>query len=85
MYTLYNEPEIIHEIRAAGVRWLEHIFTTDALYHCRKLTCKNPDGTSKIGRPPIKWMVFKKAVKEVKLTKGKRMKSYKTTQLGKHC
>jgi len=68
---LYNEPEIIQEIRAAGVRWLEHIYTRDELYRCRKLAFKNPDGARKIGRPPIRWMVLKKTLKEVKLTEGK--------------
>lgn len=31
LYQLCNEPEIIQEIRAASVRWMEHIFTTDYL------------------------------------------------------
>jgi hypothetical protein len=52
---LYNEPEIIQGIRAASLRWMELTFT-------------NSDGARKIGRPPMKWMVLKKAFKEVKLT-----------------
>jgi len=68
---LHNEPEIIQEIRAAGVRWLEHIFTTGELYRCRKLTFKNPVDARKMGRPPIRWMVLMMTLKEVKLTKRK--------------
>jgi len=49
VYQLYNEPKIIHEIKATRVRWLGHLFRTHELYLCRKLTFTNPDGTREVG------------------------------------
>jgi hypothetical protein len=60
LHQLFYKPEIIQEIRAKRVRWLEHLFTTDYFYPWRKLTFKNSDGTVlyKEGRTtPIRWKV----------------------------
>jgi hypothetical protein len=51
LYQLHNEPEIIHKIKDTRVRWLGHLFRTDELYLCRKVTFINPDGTREVGLP----------------------------------
>lgn len=67
LYQLYNEPEIIQEITATGSRWLAHLFSTNNLYPCRKLTFTNPDSKRKLGRPHIRCMVLK-TLRGVELT-----------------
>jgi hypothetical protein len=32
LYQLYNEPQIVQEIKATRVMWLAHLFSTNKLY-----------------------------------------------------
>ena len=56
LYQLFNEPEIVKEVKSRRVRWLGHLFRTEEQYPCRKLTFTRPYSTRKIGRPPKRWL-----------------------------
>jgi hypothetical protein len=49
LYQLFNEPEIVKEVKSKRIRWLGHLFRTEEQYPCRKLTFTKPYSTRKIG------------------------------------
>jgi hypothetical protein len=49
LYQLFNEPEIVKEVKSRRVRWLGHLFRTEEQFPCRKLTFTRPYSTRKIG------------------------------------
>jgi hypothetical protein len=56
LYKLFNEPEIVKEVKSRRVRWLGHLFRTKEQYPCTKPTFTRPCSTRKIGRPPERWL-----------------------------
>jgi hypothetical protein len=56
LYGLYNEPDVIKMVKAARLRWLGHLYRTEELNPCKKLTFSRPTGTRKEGRSPVRWM-----------------------------
>jgi hypothetical protein len=56
LYGLYNEPDIIKMVKAARLRWLGHLYRTEDLNPCRKLTFSKTMGTRTKGRPPVRWL-----------------------------
>jgi hypothetical protein len=43
-------------VKAARLRWLGHLYRTEELNPCKKLTFSKPIGTRKKGRLPVRWL-----------------------------
>jgi hypothetical protein len=43
-------------VKAARLRWLGHLYRTEELSPCKKLTFSKPMGKWKKGRPPVRWL-----------------------------
>jgi hypothetical protein len=43
-------------VKAARLRWLGHLYRTEELNTCKKLTYSKPTATRKKGRPPVRWL-----------------------------
>jgi hypothetical protein len=56
LYGLYNKSDIIKMVKAARLRRLGHLYRTEDLNPCKKLTFSKPIGTRKKGRPPVRWL-----------------------------
>jgi hypothetical protein len=56
LYQLYEEPDIVKVVTAGRLRWLEHLFRSEDMDPCRKLTFTKPENIRRRGRPPIQWL-----------------------------
>jgi hypothetical protein len=43
-------------VKAARLRWLGHLYRTEKLNPCKRLTFSKPIGTRKKERPPVRWL-----------------------------
>jgi hypothetical protein len=50
LYQLYEEPDIVKVVKAGRLRWLGHLFRSEDMNPCRKLTFTKPENIRK-GRP----------------------------------
>jgi hypothetical protein len=60
LYQLFREPDIIKDIKARNVRWLEHLFRTTENHPYRKLTFTTLHSAERVGRPPTRWLELRK-------------------------
>jgi hypothetical protein len=51
-----TEPDNIKMVKSARLRWLGHLYRTEELNPCKKLTFSKPTGTREKGRPPVRWL-----------------------------
>jgi hypothetical protein len=42
--------------KTGRLRWLGHLFRTQVLDPCRKLTVLKPEGTQQVGKPKLRWL-----------------------------
>jgi hypothetical protein len=64
VYTLYNEPDRVKEVKVGRMRCLEHLFRMQELAPCRKLTAVKPEGCRRVGKPELRW--FESSEEDVK-------------------
>jgi hypothetical protein len=76
LYKLYNEPDIVKVIKVEQLRWLGHLFRMQEQNSCGNLTLHKPDGTRRVGRPALKWLLD--SVKEDLNTMGIRNRRRKS-------
>ncbi|PSN42802.1 hypothetical protein C0J52_20540 [Blattella germanica] len=56
LYKIFNEPDIVKEIKARRIRWLGHLYRTEDQHPTRMLTFNTIYGSRRVGRPPMRWM-----------------------------
>jgi hypothetical protein len=56
LYKLYNELDTVKVIKVGRLRWLGHLYRTQAQNPCRKSTLHKPDGNPRAGRPAVRWL-----------------------------
>jgi hypothetical protein len=52
LYQLYEEPDIVKVVKVGRLRWLRHLFRSEDMNPCRKLTFTKPGNIRRRGRPP---------------------------------
>jgi hypothetical protein len=53
---LYNDPDIVAEIRSRRITWLGHLIRIDQGQMVRKLFDGKPGGRRRPGRPRLRWL-----------------------------
>ena len=56
LYKIFNEPDIVKEIKARRIQWLGHLYRTEDQHPTRMLTFNTIYGSRRVGRPPMRWM-----------------------------
>ena len=54
LYTLYDEMDMVNVVEIGRLIWLEHVFGTQVLDPCGKLTLLKPVGTRRVGKPKLR-------------------------------
>ena len=53
LYMLYDELDMLKVVKIGRLRWLGHLFRTQELDICRKLTLLKQEGTWHVGKPKL--------------------------------
>jgi hypothetical protein len=53
---LYNNPDIVTEIRSRRIAWLGHLIRMDQRQMVKKLFDGKPGGRRRTGRPRLRWL-----------------------------
>ena len=56
LYLLYNDNDIVTDIKLRRLEWLGHVLRMDKKRLPRILLDENPDGKRKVGRPRLRWV-----------------------------
>jgi hypothetical protein len=80
LYQLYEEPYIVKVVKAGRLRSLGHLFRSEDMNPCRKLTFTKPENIRRRGRPSIRWLVSIEQDLQVLGTRGWKIKALDRNQ-----
>jgi hypothetical protein len=66
--TLYQELDIVTEIKKARLRWVAHVEMMSEDRIIEKLYMSKPEGRRSVGRPKVRWLDVEEGLRKMRIT-----------------